>query len=931
MKKNAIQIITQNGISFGQVSKPDDVIKVQDFLHERISDLTVDFLNNQRMFEIFGFNYALGEGNAFNIEISKPGRVYVQQGKSYELLIDTTLTIAEADSEFPRLDAVIAVLEDNVDAETALIPFVQLRTSGEFGEGVLPYSPQNLNTATEKHFRAIVQIRTGTPSETPTMPTLNSNEVALYLIAVAPNTAQINDTEISDMRDVVRTLRQLNDQNGQSKTDIAELRALYETLSKLGDFPADFGRLFGMGSTTLKNILQQLQLQSNASRDLPEIRYDNPKLPLTNPNSSKIIADGYIINGTAVIDVEIGGRINFGNTDVILHPDKFPAEVNARFEEAGTSAEHDSNEQAITLNTITLLDADGALEVVPVESEFSAPRSYPAAAARDERYIEILGGLAQNNQSALSEWLTYDRIADTLTPRTPSINLPTSNRPAAFTFGDGTNILYIAGNSGNQTPQAFKINATTGAATAIATTKPTGKYFFGDLIAEGKIFIVAVGSQTTFWEYDTATNIFTQLGVTGNIPVCNINYCSGCFLDENLFVLQTYTSDEGNSGKTFYFDRTNLEWTQLNIAQPIRKQAIKAFRMANVNGRPTLIAASETTANTSVMWELIVSRILYYNPENSPFYEQNPLLPATGQYWKIQPSSFQAVQNAGFCSTLNTGFSRGNAVVVGGQGKFANAQKKIYRSVQGGLVYTTHNGSPAVTIAPASTFAKFLLPIYEANWDVAGYLLNLQGSFDETNLKAEVSFDDGETFVEVKPNRYMNIANSNAPGMRHLRITLYNLTSNKPILSKLNEIFDQDGIELEQRTVIRYDAPVGINCLYVAPTGEVTLSETIEPSTPSKCLLHKITNEQPADPPEVKSYINRRRPHIKYSKTKTGVAVSTQFDNELAVPARYVDCRAFKADKTLYHLDDVVPTFDSLISVAGVVTDGDIWIVELEG
>ena len=162
-------------------------MKTQDYINARISDLAHDFLNQQKTNEVVGFSYALGAGNAFNITIAAPGRIYDTAGKSFDIQATTTLLIAAADNDFPRQDLVVAVLESDVDAETALIPFVRLRTGSEFSNGAAAYPPQNISVATEKHCRAVVQIRTGAAStDSPAPPVLASNEVPLYLISVAP-------------------------------------------------------------------------------------------------------------------------------------------------------------------------------------------------------------------------------------------------------------------------------------------------------------------------------------------------------------------------------------------------------------------------------------------------------------------------------------------------------------------------------------------------------------------------------------------------------------------------------------------------------------------------------------------------------------------------------------------------------------------------
>lgn len=929
MKTKLIQIIEQDGHSFGQVSNPADLTDTQKYLHDRISELTRDFLNNQKAHEAVGFSYSLGAGNAFNITIAAPGRIYETDGKSFELPSNTTLAIAASDDEFPRLDVVVAILESDVDAATALIPFVRLRTSAEFSGGAAAFPPQNISVATEKHNRAVVQIKTGSAAaDAPALPALASNEVPLYLIAVAPGASKIRDEDVRDLRENPLTLRKLSDLTGQNKIDLAILRELVERNADIGSLIVA-GRL--LGSRTLRDILQSFQNQLNTSRELPEIRFDNPKVSLTDPTSSKIMASGAVVGGVPVVNVEIGGKINFGDADVILNPDKFPAEMNARFEHLVSSPAIDSNEYALTLNSITQTESDGSLDFAAKSAEFTAPRARPGCAARNEQFIEIFGGLAQNNTSALSEWLTYDIENDTLTPRTPNVQLPGADRPAAMSCGDGTNVLYIAGNSTNQTPSVFKINAATGAVTTIATTKPTGYQFFGDLIAPGKIFVVAISNDggdsrhyvTEFWEFDTATNQFTELGVTGNIPVCQLDYASGCFFQENKFVLVNFTPGESESGNTYTFNRTNLQWSRANIAQPFgdtadKQSPLRLFQMANVNGRPVLVGGlltKDTDKTKAKLWELRLSS------------GQNQIKTLK---WEATTANFTPIQDGGLCSALNAGMPQGKAFLIAGQDSFSKAQQRIYASVQGGIIATVYRGEPGISIADSSTYAQFVIPVYETDWDVKGYRLSFRGEeFNAKNLKIEVSLDGGAHFIDIQPDTYIDIADSSAPGQRLLRITLYNVQSSKPVLSKLFEVFDQDGVELEDRIVIRYDAPATLTGLYVDRNGTVVLLPVIEPSTPDKCLLHRITPAG-ASAPLIKNYINRRRPHIKYSETDTGTSGDLTFENELAVPVRYINSRAYDADGKYYFIPDPPTDFDSIVSVS-VESTGDTWIVELEG
>lgn len=928
MKKKLVQTLEQGDNTYGQVSRPDDLMKAEDFLHERLSATVHDFVNNSRNQEIYGFGYELDDDVSFSLEIKRPGRVYTKDGVSFDLLADTSLELAEADAELPRLDLIVAVLDDGIEAETDLIPFVRLRTAEEFSEEVPPYPPENINAPTELHWRAVPQVKTGTPAAVPSPPTVASNEIPLYLIAVAPGATSIRSADILDMRDVAMTLRLVNELTSKNKIDITALTRRVVRLERLADQPIDLSQIFGE-IKTLGGILAELQAAIVASRDMPEIRYDRPKVALTNPNSSKIIASGGAAAGVPYVDIELGGRVNFGDAEVAIVPQKFADQtVLPRYATVAGGAAHVRRTVDLVLEDVTQTAGDGFVDFVERSSIFDVPRGRPASAARDDQFIEIFGGLASDNSSKLGDWLTYDIINDTLTPRDPLSALPSSDRPALLPYGDDTHVLLIAGSESDDTPQVFKINAVTGGVTEIVTTKPTGVQFFGDLIAVGKIFVCAVrkvggGYETDFWEFNTGTNAFTQLGVTGSVPDPDLDCASGCYYQDDQFVMVTFAPGVSSSGRTFVFDRSSLQWTERMISQPYgfaadKQGPLTRFRMANVNGRPLLVGGllTKDTDNTvAKVWELV-----------KDIEDDNKRVG-----WQSWNATFPPVQDSGFCSSIGGGgLPTGRAFLFAGHGKYSEAKTRVYSSTQGGLIATTYGDAPGVSIAETATYVQFEIDAYTADWEVAGYLASITGLFDTSNLKAEVSFNDGDTWHEIDPTakKTLEVTDSDDPAVRRLRITLYRNLSKPPIVTLLTEVLDQDGGDLEDRSVVRYNSHTSlVKALYIDRKGVITLSETIMPSTPEKALIHKVTPDG-VNAPAVKNYINRRRPHVKYTGNEGD---TVEFDNELAVPVRYVDARGVSdTGNAIYKLVDPDVPFDEVVEVAGVGTDHD-WIVELEG
>jgi hypothetical protein len=929
MKKRLIQTIAQGEVMFGQVSDPNDLLRAQDFLHGRISAILNDFVNNHRDREITGFGYDLGDGNSLAIEIRRPGRIHLKNGTTFDLLADYPLTLEAADDTLPRIDTVVAVLEDEVAAEPDLIPFVRLRTADEFDENTPPYPPQNFNVPTEMHWRAVPQIRTGTPADVPSPAALATNEVPLYYVAVAPEQTSIRHVDILDLRDVILTLRRINDLGRESRIDIQNLIARVTRLEKLAGQPIDLTQIFG-AIKTLGEILAELQRQIDSLRDVPEIRYARPKTMFTDINLSKIVAEGNTDGGFPCVDIPMGAHINFGTSDVVLLPQNFEDQtLNPRFVQVGGGTSHIRRTVNLTLDSVTQIDGDGFVDFAERLSSFSAGRSRPACAARDGQHVEIFGGLGADNTSSLGDWFTYDVINDTLTPRTPGSALPSANRPALFPCGDEANVLLIAASNSTSEPRCFKVNAVTMAVTEITGTKPTGRHFVGDLIAPNKIFIVAVRGdgindvEVDYWEFNTSTNTFTQLGVTGNLPVPRIDQVAGCNFGTNKFVLVTFDGGVFSSGKTYIFDRPSLQWTRQMIPQPYDGTSatqfpISQFRIANVNGRPVLVGSKHSPnddINTCRIWELV-------RPQATKNLAWEPMI-----------GTFPPTVDAGLCSTIGSnGLASAKAFLFGGVGLVAIAKPHIYSSVQGGLIAVTHNGSPGISIGRDSTFAQFEIDEYTASWPILGYWATLHGeAISPFSVKVEVSFDGGTTWKPLKLEETMSVDLSSDPGVRRCRITLFgSKDGQRPVLTKLVEILDEDGDDLEDRTVLRYDTPFSSTmAFYVDRKGVITLSSTVEPSTPDKALLHKVIPDG-SNPPAVKNYINRRRAHFKYEGIR---GTDDTFDNELAVPVRYVDARGWDSSRRLLALVSPFVQFDEIIEVdgGGVLSNGDGWIVEIAG
>ncbi|MBX3297952.1 MAG: hypothetical protein KF736_00655 [Acidobacteria bacterium] len=239
-----------------------------------------------------------------------------------------------------------------------------------------------------------------------------------------------------------------------------------------------------------------------------------------------------------------------------------------------------------------------------------------------------------------------------------------------------------------------------------------------------------------------------------------------------------------------------------------------------MNGRPVLVGgmlAKDTDRTNAKIFELTTVKTSQAGP-------------ADRLRWNAWDASFPPVQDCGLCSTLGVaGLPSGLAFLFAGHGRFSDARNKIYASRRGGLVATTFDGEPAISIADGSSFVTFEIDPLDADWEVVGYMPSLVGTWSPSNLKLEVSFDDGGHWSVISPVALHYVTHSSDPGRRRLRVTLYNLTSSRPVLSKLIEVLDEDGGALEDRFVIRYNAPAEPKALYLNRDGTVELDGTVAP------------------------------------------------------------------------------------------------------
>lgn len=918
-----VQTIEQNGVRYGQQSHPDDLMKAQSFAHTHTELLTKDFLlRGNTSAEVIGFEYSIREGNSLTIEIAK-GRIYSADGTQFEMDAAQTVTIEQADSLLPRLDAVCARFEADVPAEFALVPFTRLRNAQELAAAVPPYAPQQFNQPLEIHNEVTIVVKTGNASLNFQPPVLAANEIPLYFVTVPGGAVGLQKSDITDLRDEILSLRRAATETAQNRNDIAVLRKRLSEIDRLDTRTVTLGgEIRGIGE-----LLSQLSLQLDALRNnvLPDV--DNPNYAPTDWRRGIINAVTGSENGTSVVDVEIGVPVKFGDKLVALRPEMFPKTLNARFALAQPSAATQTVQTLLTTNNVTIVAADGNTDFSVRNAAFGAKRSRAATAARDGRFIEVFGGLAGDNATMLGDWLTYDSANDTLTPRHFSgANPPNADRPLLISVGDRRSEMILAcGRSDTTAARWFKFNTDTGVCAELSGAKPTGVAFFGDLVTADYIFIVALqpnDAPPKFWSLDPSDGTFTQLSTSGSIPSCPLDWSAGCFYEQNRFCVVEFTPNQSASGRTYIFDISSQTWTKLSIPQPFknpsamtaRQMPISRFRMANVNGKVVIVGGNMASVNDparAVVWEMI------------------SVYKSTSEFdisWKSVEVTTAPVQDAAFCSLL-TDLPNGKGFTFAGTNQFNDAVGTICAAVRAGLAVTNYDGQPAITVADSSTFVQFIVPNLPLNWDIAGYFLSIKGRYDNNNLSVEISFDNGVTWRKVSLDAAEDIDLSGNQMQRILRITLRNQLTKRPILQQLTEIFDQDASRLDRRQVIRYNRPDEDYALYLHRDGSLKIVDAstgivaanLKPSRPSEAILHKVIGGV------LKNFVNRKRPKIRLKRT------AATFDNPLAVAPNFVSVVGVdKSSNALYEAQASDVGFDTVINISQVIS-GDSYIIELEG
>lgn len=932
-KKVKVQQIQpdEGGPVYGQVSNPADFMKSQIFAHAHAEIIARDYIvGGCSIVAVAGFALSLQGGMI--IRINAPGQVIANGGKSYEMLEAATvdLTIADADDTNPRIDLIVVTLETDANAADELRPFVRLRTQQELEDGNAPYAPQQFNKPTEQHNRAVVSVKTGTPAEQPVAPELASNEVALYAVRVLANAAEVTDADITNLRHKVASLCELQDL----------MNSLKERLDKQPPqthrhwaYDIDIGPSAGApwpGQT----VQAFIDFFSRFTED-----DSNATDPLTRPETltsdGKLGAVGSTDSGTPVVDIPVadakGVRVAFSDRVVTVDAAKFPGALNPRLINTSGSSGTDTRTNGVDLSlaTINSIETDGGgswqqLGVLMPNARYADFAGGQMAAARDGRYIEIMGG----NPALGTDWHTFDSIAETLTPRNFTGDVPVNPIVFVVSRGDGT-VLMATRATSNGPWEWFIVDCDTGASTKIdsgdAPTTVGKTYGYGTLVQANVVLLVLWSSGPTYWIHHIGPDTFESFVPTGvgPTPVNAISMSLSTLSDGKALIFTTdsaliSTSPSDFNAKTYSFDYASRSLTQLNIAQPTGLSG--RIQMINVSGKVYLLSGKN-----GVIWEFT---------------------PGVAPKWTAIPTALPRRAMPGAASLLSNGLPVAGGYFFGGQ-DFGSLQAKndVWAFASAGIIETLcADGTPGITLGPGATQASFRLADFVLPWQVAKVLANLTGFIPPGSVKLFYSFNNGATKQEVMRGHITDVLASSNPATRSLWITMFSTGGAqispsgptaqpaKPCLHRLEETFEKTGGPGLSQLVIRYDAPLGTKALYLSRDGTVTVESGIVPTTPDKAILLRSIHNGAGVNPSVKNYINRRLIHKKFTGAKGG-GVDPTFVFDFAVAPRYKDARAVTGGATgaLYKIADPGINFDDdAVTVAGITTNGDNYIVECE-
>ncbi|GEM_PF-3528387 len=922
MKKVKFQVIQPDvgGPTFGQVLRAADHVNAQTYAHDHIEAIVRDWINGGcQSTLVAGFDLSLLGG--LQVRLLAPGHIITPDGKSFELIGDGPFdfTLADADEDHPRIDLIVGLKEADVDSADEFRPFVQLRTQAELEAGVAPYPPSQFNQPTEEHTRITLSVKQGVAGADPVAPALAANEIALYSITVKAAATELQTDDVTDLRNRIDSLCVLYDRLNQL-ADVFNNQS--PNAHRHGAIEVDIGP--GAGVWVGKTV--QAFINASALGDEDEI--DPLTMPEVHTPTGKIGAVAAVEGATPVIDIPKETKVIFDKKVIVLEPQIFPSELNPRYvnKAVGAGTEADNNTQALSLAVINSLVTDGGgdwvkqLPVLP-----SARQTWPAghfAAARDDRFIEIMGGRPSGGTS----WYEFD--GGTLTQKNfvgVAPNVPVDKIVFITTMGNG--FMLVATQKLDGGLEWFKVDADAGTSTKLTgggvpvTATPT--IVWGELIQAGVIFLMISSTANPYWTYNVGANTWENVATTGQGPKDfedGVLGLASAVMDVCLYtagkavVFASHFGPNSNAGNlTFVFEFATLTWTKLNIAPALPLLFSGRLSMTNINGRPQLVTVANGNENGSTIYELTPS-----------------LTPA----WRSFVASLPSRIAPSACSLLSGGLPSGTGYFFGGATKASVLKTDIWKFVAGGVIETLFNGETALTLGPGTTQATFRIPDFGLDWEVAKYLANLGGDIPPGTVKIRVSFDGGVSFQEVIRDKVATIADSSNPATRILEITMFSAGSTAPKLTTVIEHFEQVGGSAGlTEVVLRVDCPStgnGVFGWFLSREAVITCEDRVETNTPSRCMLVRTQHDGPGNPPIIRQYLSRRDVTITYTGGPKAGGVDPTFLNDLAVMPNHITARRIVGGATgaVNQIADPNFVLDANVTVLGLA-NGDHYEVEV--
>jgi hypothetical protein len=887
----------------------------------------------------------------FTLNIYKPLRAWRgTDGKQFEDFnaAVSQITIAPADPDNSRIDLIYAVMTEDADA-------VQETRHAKLDPTDDTSAEADVSVYTRKRNTITITVLAGTPSVTPAAPTPPQALYALmYEVTVPAGADALTGNNIRDIRHNFDTLEEVNERLAVLETEVnTQGQNQHRHKANQVDIENGAGKFSGL---TEQQAWQLLGTQDDTTQNDPIFRPEilTPEIAPYLAASGKLGSTGGVDGATPVVLLPVGRVVSFfGSPSRKIEPGSFPSvvestSINAQIVNKHIDATSNSKSQSLPLglSDISAIQSDGGgtFEYQSYSTSMvERSRAYQGgklACAYNSTKIVVMGGASGYGDSAVYE---IDTVSGLIAQRVLTGDVPQWFIKGVFPCGDGVNVICCqqpgadAGHNGGKL-EWFKINMSTLVSTKFTGTAPgydagdvlgtVGTAVIGDLIAPNAIVIMIKTNingvnfgDNKMWIYHCDSDSFEMFTPVGQNPLTGI----GLILNELLVDVDfcMYQSGKGvlvrsrGGAATYTFDYGTRTWSRLNISQPSADftpkygNQIWGLTIGHANGRVYL------TSETSNVWELTPS--------------------STAPQWRSigMPVAFGSATSGrgfvGFASLLSGGLPAGDGFAL--CGRVDNAQRKeIFKFAAGGII----EAACGLTLSGTTTQASFVVEDgYMLPWQVGTVFLNPIGNLPAGSIKLEVQFN-GANWIEITRDTVSLVISPTGTPTRRLRITLFGAGTTKPCIASLNETYEQQAGPGLSQLFLQFNAITsGVRYLYIDRDGAITIEATAQPSNPEKCLLMRITpnvGSPTTGAPTPFDFVNKRHIRRKYTATRSG-GLTPSIANDLPCLPTFI--RGYVKALTTGILSDLTDgnfpvTFNTDIAVAGLATNGDSYIIELE-